>query len=347
MVDVRCSVAIVLLCVLSLSCRRASPPLSEHWSTMGTFASVSVGAGRAEELAACVRQTKEVFEDLNQRLSTYVDASEISQLNDAAGGEPVALSTTTRDMLRLSIHYAEMSGGAFDVSVAPLMHLWGFRGGEPPVALPEAVALERLLPLVDFRLIEQSATGARLPWPGMRIDLGGIAKGYAVDRGFEALEQAGHHDILVNLGGNMRAIGSPEPGRAWRVGVRNPFDLTALLGTVELADGWSLATSGNYEQFIEIGGTRYAHIMDPRTGAPVQGMAGVTLLSRRAVEADALSTALFVAGLVGAPAILALAPDSEALLVPDRQPLEIYMTPGFARHFTPDPAFAERIRLIE
>lgn len=313
---------------------------------MGTFASVTVSADAADTLSDCATSTRQIFESLNQSLSTYVATSDISRLNDAAGGDPLDLSAPAREMLSLARHYSEISGGAFDISIAPLMHLWGFRDGQPPPQLPDPAQVEALLPLVDYRSIEQTGPAARLRHNGMRIDLGGIAKGYAVDVCFEALAQAGHRDILLNLGGNMRGTGSPEPGRSWRVGVRNPFDQVELLGTVNLPDGWGVATSGNYEQFIVIDSVRYAHIMDPRTGRPVQGMAATTVLSRRAVEADALSTALFVVGMDGAAQILHQTPDSEALLVPDRLPLEIHITPGFNQHFTPADKYRHALRVF-
>ncbi|MDP6490560.1 MAG: FAD:protein FMN transferase [Kiritimatiellia bacterium] len=313
---------------------------------MGTFASVSVPASAADTLSPCVAEATGSFADFNALFSTYIESSEISRLNRDAGGASVVISATTAEMLRLARHYGELSDGAFDISVKPLMQLWGFRGTNPPTALPVAADREALLPLVDYRRVELSDGTARLLAAGMQVDLGGIAKGFAVDACFDGLVKTGHRDILVNLGGNMRGSGSAAPNRAWRVGVRHPFDRSQLVGAVALPDGWAVATSGNYEKFIEIDDQRYAHIMDPRTGLPVQGMAGATVLSRTGVEADALSTALFVVGMQGAGEMLARAPDSEALLIPDRHPLEIHVTPGFADHFAPLPSYEDAVRVM-
>jgi thiamine biosynthesis lipoprotein len=313
---------------------------------MGTVASVSVPAAAAASLDASVFRAREVFAGYNKLFSTYIPTSEISRLNATAGGAALPLAPATCEMLQLARRYGELTGGAFDVSITPLMQLWGFRDGAPPSSLPDASDREALLPLVDYRLVEVGEGTGRLPRKGMRIDLGGIAKGYAVDAAFDTLVEAGHRDILVNLGGNMRGRGRAAPGRSWRVGVRHPFDRSKLVGSVALPDGWAVATSGNYERFVEIDGQRYAHIMDPRSGLPVQGMAGVTVLSRRGVEADALSTALFVVGMAPAGALIERIPDCEALLIPDRRPIEIHVTAGFARHFTPLPAYAESIRRI-
>jgi thiamine biosynthesis lipoprotein len=288
-----------------------------------------------------------VFEAVDRRLSTYIPTSEISRLNAVAGRAPMALSGDTLKLLALAAHYGDVSGGAFDVTVAPLMALWGFRDGELPTALPDRAWVGEVLPLVNYRLIEHDEDGVRLPRRGMRVDLGGIAKGHAVDLAFDRLQAEGRDSMLVNLGGNMRGSGEAATGRAWRVGVRNPFSRGELLGTVALSDGRAVATSGNYEKFVEIDGQRYAHVMDPRTGSPVKGMAGVTVLSRTAVEADALSTALFVSGMDGAGEILANTPDVEVLFVPDRQPVEIHLTPGFAQYFTPLPSYKNAVCVMQ
>jgi thiamine biosynthesis lipoprotein len=134
--------------------------------------------------------------------------------------------------------------------------------------------------------------------------------------------------MLINLGGNIRVGGQPEPQRQWKVGVRDPFHRTQTVGAIRLPAGWALATSGNYERTVEIDGKRYAHIVDPRTGLPVEGMAGVTVLCPSATAADALSTALFVVGMDGITALLAKIPQCEAIIIPDRAPLELWVTEG-------------------
>lgn len=336
--------AAVLVLVLPAACRRPHPgPASRTWTAMYTFATLTLGEADSDRLDACAGAMRDTLRALERKLSSFDAASDVSRLNDNAGS-PVPVSAATRDVLALSRTYSEVSAGAFDITVPPLMALWGFRGGQRPAALPAAEAVAAALALVDWQAVELTAGGARLARPGMRVDLGGIAKGYAVDVCFDALRARGAQDVLVNLGGNLRCAGRPEPGRAWRVGVRDPFDPDGLLGTLALDGERALATSGNYERFVEIEGVRYAHIMDPRTGRPVSGMAGVTVLSSSAAEADAVSTALFVAGLEGAAGILARLPDCEVLLVPDRQPAELWVTPGFRSRFTPDGPCGSRMR---
>jgi thiamine biosynthesis lipoprotein len=180
---------------------------------------------------------------------------------------------------------------------------------------------------------------------GARIDLGGIAKGYAVDVCYRKLRDIGARDVMINMGGNIRCMGRGRRHRPWTIGVQSPFERDRLVGTVALSDGMALATSGHYEKYVVIEGRRYAHVIDPRTGRPVQGMAGVTVLGSTAAEADALSTALFVAGLRESEAILANTPGASALFIPDEQPMRILVTPGMKEHFTPHPDIASCVRV--
>jgi thiamine biosynthesis lipoprotein len=199
---------------------------------------------------------------------------------------------------------ARDTDGAFDPTVNPLMRLWGFRGGETRTAPPGddeiAAALERVgwshVALVKTLVGGMSVFMGR---SGMEIDLGGIAKGAAVDFAFDRLRAAGYRDFMVNLGGNIRVSGRPEPGRdEWRVAIRDPANPDATVGDpVILQDGEAVATSGSYERFVEIGGVRYSHIIDPRTGRPAGRAGSVSVVAPTAAEADAYSTASFVQGL--------------------------------------------------
>jgi thiamine biosynthesis lipoprotein len=147
----------------------------------------------------------------------------------------------------------------------------------------------------------------------------------------------------VNLGGNIRCSGKPRDQGAWRVGVRHPFKPDSLVGTFEISKGLATATSGNYERFVEIDGKRYAHILDPRTGQPVMGMAGVTVVCTNATMADAMSTALYVMGMKDGMSILRDMPDCAALFIPDKEPIELWATPAFKKRFAPGRAYAKRV----
>jgi thiamine biosynthesis lipoprotein len=318
------------------------PPVERLWPVMGTFASVTLRGDDAGHLEWAAAETTRLMEEFNRLMSVYIPDSELSRLNTSTN--PVHISPQTRDMLVLARHYTRLSGGVFDPTAMPLIRLWGFSGGRIPEALPTEDAIAAAKAYTGIDKLEIAPDSARFTEPGVMMDLGGIAKGFAVDRCYEAIIGQRALNAIFNLGGNIRCHGKAEPDRAWRIGVQHPFDHARSLGTLELQSGMAVATSGNYERFVTINGKRYAHIIDPRSGLPVEGMAGVTVLSKSATEADALSTSLFVLGIEGAAELLARTPDSHALLVPDRQPVEIYVSKGLLPLFTPHPEFKTAVR---
>ncbi len=309
-------------------CRRSRAMREASWLTMGTFASLSLPACHDRDLQTAEAITRRTFATVNTALTIYTDTSELAALNRAPAGQRVPLSPMSLECLRRSRHYAQLTDGAFDYTVAPLVKLWGFNNGQPPQQLPDAAQRRRLLARVGYAHLQLFPTAAAWDADDMQADLGGVAKGFAVDIAYDSLAAQGITNVLINLGGNIRVAGHPDAARDWRIGVRDPFHRDRTIGSIALPAGWSLATSGNYERTVEIDGKRYAHIVDPRTGLPVEGMAGVTVLCPTATAADALSTALFVAGMEGLPALLARLPECEVIAIPDRQPLELWVTDG-------------------
>jgi len=258
---------------------------------MGTFAAVQCADHAAAPQARDIAQT--VFDELNADLSVWKPDSPISAINRAAGTPdalPVSPAFTT--VLRAALDTAARSDGAFNPLIGPVMRVWGFNGANARPAPPGPAELAEALALTDWRSVAftPTPTGAtvRLPRAGMRLDLGAAAKGYAVDVAWQRLIAAGHTNLLVDLGGNLRALGEAARGRGgWRTGVRNPFgDASAILATFLLRSGEAVATSGNYERFVIINGIRHAHIMDGRTATPVTGIAGVTVTAPDALTLD-------------------------------------------------------------
>ena len=314
---------------------------------MSTYAVLTVPASQSNELDRFSSAARQTLAGLEDSLSIFKPQSEISKLNRSAGTGWCQLTDHGLRVLKLSLLYAELSHGTFDPTIEPLMQLWGFRGGaQDTLRLPDDKEIKACLVCVGYTHILLNQTSAMLDRSGVSVDLGGIAKGYAVDVCYESLRNMGLTNLLVNLGGNIRCGGTPTPaaGGPWKIGVRDPFHTDGILGWVALTNGQACGTSGNYEKFVTIDGKRYTHIIDPRTGHPVQGMAGVTILATNAVEADAMSKPLFVLGIKETPAVLAAMPGCEALIVPDEQPTMIWVTPGFRRVFTPEPAYESCIR---
>ncbi len=342
------SVLVVIL-VFASGCNRVEMESTREfsWPIMGTYGSLILHDG-ADEAALAI--AKAAVDEVNAHVSAFDPTSDISKINVASGtGQFTETRVHTRRVLEASRRYYAESEGAFNPMIGPLMEVWGFfRGGEKHEFPPAPGVVVKTLPLCDFEGLEvRGADGATRLWnPGMRLDFGAIAKGYAVDVAFERLVAAGYTNFLINLGGNMRCIGTPRKGKSsWKVAVRDPrLTLEAEpLGTLLLSEGMAVATSGNYEQFFEIDGKRYTHIMDPRTGMPVSGMAQVTVVAKTAMEADALSTTCFVVGSKASESILSQHPGSGVMFVTvdDSGEILVTMLGDFMAWFSPGKAVSD------
>ena len=297
--------------------RTASEPRASFaWPAMGTVAEFeAVGdpavADRMRNVVA------DAIAEVESQLSAFKPYSVVSCLN--RGIVDISDDSHAATVLRYALEVAESSGGAFDPTVGPLMRAWGFRGGVP--AVPSDAVLSNALAGVGWRHVRVEPSAARrlrISADGAEIDLGAIAKGYAVDLAYERLVEAHHTDFLINLGGNIRVSGSPEPSRAeWNIAVRDPSGRRPPAPLPRpLRDGEAVATSGSYERFVEIDGRRYSHIIDPRTGIPVDnGLGSVSVIAPTAMEADACSTTLFVLGRKAGAAFLAARPGCTAVFI--------------------------------
>ena len=344
------SFLVAILLARSLPAGEQPAPERLQWPVMGTLAAVSTPAASAGDLPALRDPVQAAFAGIEQRFSIFRPESDLCRLNNAAGkDEFVPIPPDVAHVLRTALRLSQDSNGVFDPTIGPLMAAWGFRGGSARKE-PAAAELAAARTLVGWTNVIWDTAGSnrvRLALTGMRLDLGGIAKGYAVDVGYERLLLAGYTNFLVDLGGNLRAHGEAASGRGgWRAGIRHPFEAGELLGFLLLTNGESTATSGNYERFVEFNGHRYAHIMDPRTGKPAEGVAGVTVLAPSGIQCDGLSATLFILGPEEGRKFLALRPGCEALWVPDVRPLRMIATSGFARRFTPTPGLSTNLAVL-
>ncbi len=266
---------------------------------MDTYMTLTAYGENAEE---AVDAGAEEIRRLDALFSIGDEGSEIYAVNAAGGG---ALSEETAMLVRRARDIWEQTGGVFDISVYPIMDLWGFPTGEYRV--PEEEEIAETLPLVNagnLHLEERDGVTTLTMEDGMQIDLGGIVKGYADDRVAEIFASYGITDAVINLGGDVRVMGTRNDGTRWRVGIQDPEDEDGYLGGLSLTD-ISVVTSGGYERYFEDTetGVRYHHIIDPRTGAPADsGLLSVSVVSADGTLADALSTALFIMGLEDAVA---------------------------------------------
>lgn len=278
---------------------------------MGTTARLVVYAPDRARAETAAQAALARIAELDALLSDYRDDSEVARLARHAGGRAVAVGPDLLDVLVRSQELALRSGGAFDVTVGPLSRLWrrARRTGE----LPSPEELRSALALVGHGhlVVDPAARTARLSRPGMRLDLGGIAKGYAADEALRVLRRYGLDSALVTLGGEVIA-GSPPPGReGWTVALRIPGPEPAPL----LLRDRAASTSGDAEQWLEVAGRHYSHIFDPRTGQALVGHRSVTVVARQGLLADGLATALSVLGRDRGLALIEGSPDAAALWV--------------------------------
>lgn len=235
--------------------------------------------------------------------STSIDGSDIYRINHS-GGQPVTVSDETIFLLEKAIEYSRLSGGTFDVTVAPASALWQFEDNSEGV-IPSEAAVAEAVSHIGWKNIEINGTEVTMKDPAGQIDLGGIAKGYIADRLKEYLKSRGVEHALINLGGNLLAVGGRADGKAFRIGIQKPFDEQGKsITSLEIKDQ-SVVSSGVYQRYFRSGGKLYHHILDPETGWPYENhLLGVTIISDSSVDGDALSTTCFALGLEDGMALI-------------------------------------------
>ena len=272
-----------------------------HGATMGTEYHITLQAKPGLPTEGLRMQVETLIDEVNLSMSTYLPDSELMRLNRTEAHQELAVSKALFEVLRCALHISDLTQGAFDVTIAPLLALWGFGAqAASRTTPPEATAItaEKQRTGYQWVQINTSTRTVRKQKTGLFIDLSGIAKGYAVDQIAAYLKAQGHRHFMVEIGGEIRAQGNNPAGTPWQIGIEQPTAMThrQALYTLSLQDT-GLATSGDYRNFQILNGTRYPHIIDPATGHAVQHkLASVSVLHPSAMQADALATALMVMG---------------------------------------------------
>ena len=305
-----------LALLLALTALAAAPARAEWLArrvdgTMGTRIVVELWS---ESHAAGERAIDAVMAEMNRIdavMSTYKPSSELSQLNANAARLPVKISRELFDLLSTALDYSRLTEGAFDITYASVGFMYDFRAH----TRPSEQQIEAALPAVNYHhvLLDRKAGTVRYSQPGVRIDLGGIAKGYAVDRGIGILQQRGIRHALVQAGGDSRIIGD-RFGKPWIVGIRHPDRKEEIIARLPLVDT-AISTSGDYERYFDENGTRYHHIIDPHTGHSASQVRSATILAATATRSDGLSKTAFVLGAEAALKIYERLGDVDAILV--------------------------------
>ncbi len=278
---------------------------------MDTFVVVRIYDGDKSESQklALIEQIHQKMSKIENLTTLYGPDSDVARINRQAGQDIVPVDSITREILDQALDIAAKTKGTFDVTVGPLMLLWGF-GKNRPFQVPDEKMVQNAVAHVDYRNIFLHSGGVRLTDPRAGIDLGGIAKGYAVDCAIEFLKQAGVTDAQVDAGGDLRTIAGPLTAGKRNVWIRHPRKKGAFFGRFPMDEG-AVATSGDYERYFEKNGVRYHHILDPATGFPAEKCTSVTIRGKSTALCDALSTAVFILG-----------PDKGLLLVEKLQDVE-------------------------
>jgi thiamine biosynthesis lipoprotein len=260
---------------------------------MGTQFSVKVwaAAGREPAAAKLIAEVLDEVAQLESRISSWQTDSDTSGVNAAAGRLPVPISPELYELLTISMRWARRTDGAFDVTGGPLYELWGEARRQK--ALPSPEAIHAVLNRVGYQKVELGDGTVRLSVPGMRLGFGSVGKGFAADRAATKLHTGNFTNFIVDAGGDL-VVSGRRGNTPWSVGIRHPRT-EELLATIELTDS-AIATSGDYEQYLIADGRRFAHIIDPRSGWPVETVTSVVVVAAKGADADALATGLFVLG---------------------------------------------------
>lgn len=280
----------------------------EHWQgqTMGPIVyNVKVVVPNSieeTELSHAQSEVQSVLNELNQRMSTYLPDSEISQFNNSQSTDWFVVSADTARVVNRALEISRDTGGAFDVTVKPVVERWNFGAGKKEFTVPTEIEVKELLGRIGYEKLDArlETPALKKSSPDVQVDLSAIAKGFAVDLVCERLSQLGYENYFVEIGGEVRVLGRKPDNSKWVVGIEQPLpDRRESQNRVELDSG-ALATSGDYRNFIEIGGERYTHTIDPKTAMPVQNqMASASVLAEDCMTADAYATALMVLGKSG------------------------------------------------
>ncbi|WAG60548.1 FAD:protein FMN transferase [Clostridium estertheticum] len=270
--------------------------------------------------------------NIESKMSVNVKTSEISKLNAKAGISGQKLSADTYSVIEKSVQYSKLTGGALDATIEPIVGLWGI--GTDKERLPSKTEIDDKLKLVNYKdiVLDKKNSTVKLKRTNQAIDLGAIAKGYTADEVKKVLLNNKISSAIINLGGNVYAIGKNPNGKDWNVGIQNPLSTRGeYLGTISVTDK-SIVTSGNYERFFIKDGVRYHHIFDPKTGYPAeQSLISTTIVSDKSVDGDALSTSTYIMGLDKGLKLVESIKGIEAIFVTKDK--KVYVTPGLKDNF--------------
>ncbi|NMA87045.1 MAG: FAD:protein FMN transferase [Tissierellia bacterium] len=283
-----------------------------------------------------MEQAIDRLKEIEDRMSATIDSSDVALINNNAGIKPVKVNEDTYYVIEKAKYFAEISNGAYEPTIGPLVELWDITGTDEKEreSIPTEEEIKEKMALVDYNdLILVEDNMVYLNRKGMKIDLGGIVKGYAADEVKRIFLENDVNSAIIDLGGNIYALGEKPDGEAWKIGIQDPSTVTGnYVGILSIKDS-SIVTSGDYERFFVHKGERYHHIIDVKTGYPSKNeVSGISVISDKSIDGDALSTALFVMGVEEGSKLANELEDVETIFITKNK--EVYVPKALEEHFT-------------
>jgi thiamine biosynthesis lipoprotein len=324
-----CTLLAITLAGCSKKVEEPVEPISQTEFLMGTVCSIKIYDKSSTKVLD--KAFKKIAE-IENIMSINKDQSQVIDINNAAGENPVKVSDGTMEVLKEGVKFAGLTEGKMDITVGPLVKLWGI--GTEAARVPSKEEIEEKKALISYKnlILNEKDKTAFLRNKGMIIDLGAIAKGYTADQVAKVLQENGVEHAIINLGGNVFAMGKNVTGTPWKVGIQDPFTQRGeIIGLIEV-DNKSVVTSGIYERYFEKDGKKYHHILSTSTGYPCDNsIAGVSIISEKSIDGDALSTSVFSMGVEDGMKFINTMPGVEAIFITKDK--EVYITPGLKDNF--------------
>jgi Membrane-associated lipoprotein involved in thiamine biosynthesis len=322
------TIFIMFMCFFT-GCKKTVEPVEKTEYMLGTICTIKVYDANKEE---AITKAFARIKNIEDKMSVNKDGTELDAVGDASGKNPVKVSDDTFYVLKKGKYYSEQANGAFDITIGPLVKLWGI--GTDKARVPSKEEIDTKKSLINYKdlVLDEKGKTAFLEKAGMSLDLGGIAKGYAADEAARILKENGVQHGIVNLGGNVLAINNNPDGQPWKVGVQNPFEPNgSALGSVEVTNK-TVVTSGIYERYLEQNGKKYHHILNPFTGYPMDNtLASVTIITDTSIDADAMTKNIFYKGIDKGFEYVKTLKGIEAIFVTKDK--KVYITEGLNGNF--------------
>ncbi|MGH4122529.1 MAG: FAD:protein FMN transferase [Clostridium sp.] len=324
-----CTILAIILSACSKKVLQPVEPISNTEFLMGTVCTIKIyDKTSTKVLDSAFKRIREI----EDTMSLSKEASEVIDINNAAGEKPIKISDGTMEVLKEGVKFAELTGGKMDITVGPLVKLWGI--GTDAAKVPSKGQIQEKNALINYKklILDEKNKTAFLKNKGMIIDLGAIAKGYTADEVVKVLKENGVEHAIINLGGNVFAMGKNVTGTPWKIGIQDPFTQRGdIIGMIKV-ENKSIVTSGIYERYFEKDGVKYHHILSTSTGYPCDNpIAGVSIVSEKSIDGDALSTSVFSLGLEEGMKFINTMPGVEGIFITKDK--KVYTTTGLKDNF--------------